>query len=799
MTLLAFLRQRGVNLIIIIYCCSYIQPTLANNIKYHDYNFYKFPRFIHNNDISNNRYQTIYIESDTLDIYYPEKIQLSGHVLIKHNDNTIISDKLMIYRHYNNNDHIETSAYAKGNVLYHNTKIKLTGHSAQLNLNNNNYNFYQSTYYISKPHIYGTASSIMQRKNNRYTIIKHGNCTSCISDNNSHWNIIGSKIVYDYFTHNIHIWNACLKIKNIPLFYSPYLSLSINNDNDILGSYIPYIKYSSKYGLILKTPFPLIFSKYYSGNISPYYIAKIGIGLRTKIIYNTIPSTGILMADIVKHHMQNNPYNCKNYKLHWKHQSSFNKRWYFEVNYTLKNNFHNYFENFNNNKNLKVIDDHINQQILCYYNNKHYKISIAYLGNCNKHTDNILQNNCFYSVAPQLETYTFFNFIQKKIFNLQIFNQFSQFIPSNPMYPQAIRIHTEPTINFTINKPWIRCNTETKLKITHYQQNNIDDYNIHQNDPLYFLQPQVNRIIPQFKINGKLFFQKKTNRIKKNKYFIEPTLQYLYIPYCFQNNIGIYDAKSIHTEHNNWFYGPKYSGLDRIAAANQITSDITIRCLNKQNDKFCISIGQILNFTQNNKCILNHRDKTYPFCMTKNSKIELYTSGIGRWKINDYWNLCSEIQYNTAMHSLSFGNTVLEYTDENNTILQTNYRYINSQYLQKQLIDRNSLTPCRTISQLGIITYYSLINTWIISCSCYYSIKSNALIDQTIGIRYLTPCWMFSIIFERSIIDQHNTSYTNLYDNKIKLRFNLFTTKSYLQSNIHRFIGSKLIPYQCTS
>lgn len=787
-----FFKIEYINLIIIVYF-NCIQLLLACNINKNDYNLNQ----IQLNKYSNNKENKIRIESDKAEIHYPNKIELSGNIIIKHKNTTIQSNKLTIHKN-NSYNFSNTIIYAEGNVLYCTKDIILTGSDLQFNLNNNNIDLHHGTYHISKSHIYGTASSIMQRNNNRYTIIKKGYFTCCQSNKN-YWNIAGSNIIYDQFHNNLHIWNAYLNIKKIPLFYIPYLSLSMNNNT--LTPYIPNIQYNSRYGLILNAPFPIIFSKYYSGKILPYYTTNLGFGLNSEIYYNKILGIGLLKFNIIENNINNSntPDFKKRYNLYWKHHGIFHKKWHFKTNYLIKNNYKQKFFNNFNKQHSKIIDDYINQKILCYYNNEHCKISIAYLNNLNLRKNNTLQNYYSYSISPQLETHLFFNLNRKSFFNFQLFNQFSNFISTDHMHPNAIRIHIEPIINFTINNCWFRFNTETKLNITHYQQNNIDYY-IHKYNNKHNLQDVVNRIVPQFKINGKIIFSKKTNKIKKNKYFLEPQLQYLYIPYRFQENIGIYDTKIMHVDHDNLFKGIQYNGLDRIIPTNQIVSNIIMRCINDNQDKFYISIKQILNIIQNrNITHYNNINKCshYPISTTI-PKIKLYSSGIGYWNINNNWNICTEIQYDTLINTLLFGNTAIEYTNNKNIIFQSNYRYINSKYFIKNTTNLNQsiIHYYKTISQFGITLYYPLKNNWIINISRYHNIQSNTLIDQTIGFQYINPCWIFNIIFERNIIDWNNKLKINLYENQIKFQLNLLKNKSNSESNISHFLNSKIIPYQ---
>ncbi|WP_331828420.1 LPS assembly protein LptD [Candidatus Blochmannia sp. SNP] len=785
------------------------QNSLIDRIRFFKKNFFSLIFFIfytqfyflacasdciHIPMISNSFYvdQPIYVQSDELDIYYPKKIQFSGHVSIKQDNHILMSDKLII-SHNKKNELLYNALYAYGHVKYNSNYIMLTGTHAWMNFYNKNIDIHKATYYLLEPHIYGVANSIMQRGKNRYTIIKQGKCTSCILNDN-YWNITGSEMIYDHHKRNIDIWNACLKIKKIPIFYTPYLSLPLRQNN-ILGYYIPSVKYSNKQGLGFKIPCPIInFSKHYSGSIAPCYTSNLGAKLETEIRYSIKPGTGLLILDIIENQKIHNKkfdnnYFSSNWQLYWKHNGIMNKKWHFYSDYTLTTaDFNNYIDNTNVPVYIYSNNDYMNQKILCNYSDKNWNTSFVYFGITNIKTTTI-QSYYNYNATPQLELNTYYNNIKKQPFNFKLFSQLTQFIPVNYNFPKTIRIHTEPTLSWPINNCWGSFNTEAKLRMTHYRQKNINYYNKTQRMD-YFLQNTVNRLIPQFKINGKMILKKKTYVSKKYKSFLEPQFQYLYIPYRFQDNIGIYDTNMIHIDHKNLFHDSICSGLDRILPANQITGDITIRCFKKKNEFFCASIGQILNFTQFNTKYPKITKYRYHI-----PNIKLF-SGTSRWNINNYWNTSTEIQYDFLHHTLSFGTIILEYTGKNNQVLQTHYRYVNEKYLEKILPKINESTYYKTIAQLGILTCYPLFNNWKISCSHYHNIKTNQFIDQTIGIQYHTPCWGINISYERKIIDWINQSNHHTYDSKIRLDIKLYNSTSDFKQHLHKMLNISILPYQ---
>lgn len=759
------------------------------------YASYQYQRNISTTHINypiNNTYdiseKSILIRSDTIKINYPKNIQFDGNVNIKSNNHALISDQLIIS--YNNKKNLLYTICANGNINYNNNNITLTGQQAWINLNNNNINIYEGTYYLKKSYIHGSANTIMQRENNRYTIIKHGNITSCLNEN--YWNITGSNIIYDNIKNSIDIWNAHFKINKIPIFYSPYLFLSLNKNNTST-SYIPNIKYSNKYGLILKIPCPIYSSKYFSGNISSYYISNIGIKLQTKINYSIHPCSGLIIFNIIKNNKINQsiPFN-ENYRetsgnIYWRNNSIIHKKWYFNAHYTSKNYSH-YLNNTNSNY-VTTRNNYINQKFICNYKDKNWNASIAYLGHArNTITKNNYNNN--YTAAPQLTLNSYYNFyIYKNPCTLKIFNQITKFIPEIYFYPEAIRIHIEPNIHCTIHNNWGNLNIDTKLKFTHYQQKNINYYNITQYMP-HHLKNIVNRIVPQFKINSKIILKNNTYVLKKYQYFLESKLQYLYIPYYFQENIGIYDSSIIHIDYNNLFNDSIYSGLDRIAPANHITGNIILHYTNNNHELFYISIGQILNFSQSYLKNINTTRTKYTLIDS------ILLSGVSHWNIHNRWNAHTEIQYDTQYHILSFGTAILEYIGNNNHILQTHYRYINSQYIKKTSLNSTKSIYPKTITQFGLLTNIPIKDNWKINFTHYHNVKTKKLIDQIISIQYYTSCWNINTSFERKVIGFNKIYKNSVYDNKIKLDVKITYAKTNFKSDPYKTLNKNILPYQ---
>lgn len=240
---------------------------------------------------------------------------------------------------------------------------------------------------------------------------------------------------------------------------------------------------------------------------------------------------------------------------------------------------------------------------------------------------------------------------------------------------------------------------------THYQQSNISEYqsfarNNYRNNPTNdnlnalntanSLEESVNRVMPQFKVDGKMVFERDMQMLAPGyTQTLEPRAQYLYVPYRDQSNIFNYDSSLLQSDYSGLFRDRTYGGLDRIASANQVTTGVTSRVYDDAAvERFNISVGQIYYFTESRTGDDNIKwendDKTG----------SLVWAGDTYWRISDRWGLRSGIQYDTRLDSVATSSSSIEYRRDENRMLQLNYRYASSEYIQ--LLCR--LTTLRQIS-----------------------------------------------------------------------------------------------------
>ncbi|WP_097032191.1 LPS assembly protein LptD [Sodalis endosymbiont of Henestaris halophilus] len=722
-----------------------------------------------------------HIKADKAAANYPEHALFGGNVEIEQCNNTLTADEVQIIQCQEQNQAPLFTIIATGNVNYVNNEIKLQGSRAWSNLNNKDTDVYQGNYQMVGRQGHGSADVMKQRAHNRYTILENGSFTSCLPADNS-WRVFCSKLIYDREEQFAEIWNARFKIGKMLVFYSPYLQIPVG-DKRRSGFLITNAKYRSSNGFELRAPYYLNLAPNYDATVTLSYMNKRDIRIQTEFRYLTIPGEGIMDFDWLPNSRVYSNYYSDRWLFYWHHNGVLNQRYRFNVDYT-KVSDSNYFDDLDS-KYSNITKEYATQNFSFGYADKHWDTVLSYKQFQVFNTRNIAA----YRVVPQFDMIYYKN--DMGLFDLKVFSQVAKFTNVNKDYPKATRLHIAPTLNLPLSNRWGSINTEAKLMATHYKQENIDYHNKNTTTDLH-LKSSVNRVLPQFKTDINIALERNMHDTLDHKQTFESRLQYLYVPYRNQNNIGVYDSTIIHhTNYSSLFHDFIYSGLDRFSFANQLASGVTTRIYGDQLvERLNSSVGQIYYFSR-----LRSGDMTSTWNHHNNSSSVVW-AGDCYWCINNQWGVSGSLQYNSHLNNVALGDAVLEYWRDKNRILKLNYRYVSPQYIDHMMSDISHPGYKNGISQLGVTGRWSLADRWLLVGSYYYDTKANQPSDQLFGLQYNTSCWAINIGYEKKIIGWNNIDSSSRYENKILFNLELRGLSNNYGLSTDKILRSSMIPCQ---
>ena len=721
---------------------------------------------------------------------YPDDAVFTGNVDIAQGNSRLQADEVQLHQKQAEGQPAPVRTVdALGNVHYDDNQVILKGPKGWANLNTKDTNVWEGDYQMVGRQGRGKADLMKQRGENRYTILENGSFTSCLPGSNT-WSVVGSEVIHDREEQVAEIWNARFKLGPVPVFYSPYLQLPVG-DKRRSGFLIPNAKYSTKNYFEFYLPYYWNIAPNMDATITPHYMHRRGgIMWENEFRYLTQAGAGLmeldyLNSDRVYDDEHPNDDNSRRWLFYWQHAGVMDQVWRFNVDYT-KVSDSSYFNDFDN-KYGSSTDGYATQKFSVGYAVQNFDATVS-TKQFQVFDD---QNNSSYSAQPQLDV----NFYQNDVgpFDTRIYGQAVHFVNTNDDMPEATRVHLEPTINLPLSNQWGSINTEAKLMATHYQQTNLDWYNNNQGN-VNKLDDSANRVMPQFKVDGKLVFERDMEMLAPGyTQTLEPRAQYLYVPYRNQSHIYNYDSSLLQADYSGLFRDRTYGGLDRIASANQVTTGVTSRVYDDAAvERFNISVGQIYYFTESRTGDDNIKwendDKTG----------SLVWAGDTYWRISDRWGLRGGIQYDTRLDSVATSSSSIEYRRDENRMLQLNYRYASPEYIQATLPSYYSTADQykNGISQVGAVASVPIAERWSIVGAYYFDTNVNKVADSMLGLQYNSCCYAIRVGYERKLNGWDDTQKHAVYDNSIGFNIELRGLSSNYGLGTNQMLRSNILPYQ---
>ncbi|CRG50413.1 organic solvent tolerance protein [Yersinia wautersii] len=736
------------------------------------------------------------INADKTEANYPDNALFTGNVIVQQGNSTLTANQVELTQVQKPGEVIPLrTVTATGDVNYDDPQIKLKGPKGWSNLNTKDTDMDKGKYQMVGRQGRGDADLMKLRDQSRYTILKNGTFTSCLPGDNS-WSVVGSEVIHDREEQVVEVWNARFKIGKVPVFYSPYMQLPVG-DKRRSGFLIPNAKFTSNNGFEFSLPYYWNIAPNFDATITPHYMERRGLQWQNEFRYLLAPGSGTMALDwLPNDRIYTGPdgtdKNATRWLYYWGHSGVMDQVWRFNINYTRVSD-PAYFTDLTSQYG-STTDGYATQIFTAGYANENWN---ATLSSKQFQVFTAAGNSNAYRAQPQLDMNYYKNDVGP--FDMHVYGQAAKFTSVNPNNPEASRFHIEPTVNLPLSNSWGSINTEAKLLATHYQQDipaSFANYYVSQNsrDGQNVIAPDlkdsVNRVLPQFKVDGKVVFDRSMDWATGFTQTLEPRAQYLYVPYRNQDDIYIYDTTLMQSDYSGLFRDRTYSGLDRIASANQISTGLTSRIYDDARvERFNVSVGQIYYFsrsrTGNTEAIDNSNDTG-----------SLVWAGDTFWRINDQLGLKGGAQYDTRLGSLTLGNAIMEYRRDADRMIQLNYRYASPKYIQAAVPKVYNPDYQQGISQVGTTASWPIADRWAIVGAYYYDTKAKQPASQLVGLQYNTCCWAVNLGYERKITGWNAQGQTSKYDNKIGFNIELRGLSGGHSLGTAQMLNSGILPYQ---
>ena len=724
----------------------------------------------------------VYIEADQAEITQPRSGIYKGNVDVKQGNRYLQSAEVEVQQQ-GSGDNVQRYAFARGGFDYRDNQINLLGDDAKIHLNTKDTDVRNAHYQLVDRQGRGSAESVELRDD--YRVMKNATFTSCLQDDHS-WSIYADEMRQHVKEEYAEMWHARFKVQGVPVFYTPYLQLPIG-DRRRSGLLIPTLGHGSRDGYFYAQPVYWNIAPNLDATLTPKYMSRRGWQLNSEFRYLTTLGEGQVAGEYLGDDRLKD-YDSENRKRHlfyWKHNAAFARDWRLDLNYT-KVSDKRYFNDFDSAYGSST-DGYADQTGRIAYYQPNYNIAMF-----------VKQFQIFdevvigpYRALPQID----FNYYQNGLFgnkvDFKLFSQAVRFDNDSAQMPTAWRFHGEPSVNTTLSNRYGSMNLEAKLYATQYQQKKG------RSDKAEDVESSVNRILPQLKIDLQSVLASNQTFISGYTQTLEPRAQYLFRPYKDQSNIGSklnsqylgfgYDSSLLQQDYFSLFNSRRYSGLDRIASANQVTLGGTSRFFDEnKEERFNIAVGQTY-YLEPSRIDENRDNRTEG--SSSSWAIE------ANWKINDLMRWRGGYQYDPQLGQVSLANTGIEYNPTKNNVVQLNYRYASKEYINQNLTAEANRYN-QDIKQLGVQVGWELSDHWAIAGRYYQDLALKNPVEQYLGVQYNTCCWSVGVGARRYVTSRQNQKNDDIfYDHGIGVTFELRGFSHDHKTGIENMMKKGKLPY----
>jgi LPS-assembly protein len=238
------------------------------------------------------------------------------------------------------------------------------------------------------------------------------------------------------------------------------------------------------------------------------------------------------------------------------------------------------------------------------------------------------------------------------------------------------------------------------------------------------------RTTPIFDVDAGLIFERDAHLFGSDyTQTLEPRVYYLRVPYRNQDDLPLFDTRSLTFDFWQLFTTNSFSGADRQMNANDLSLALTTRFLDQNGvEKLSASIGQIRYFDPQ-RVTLRRGGKAVDYSGSN------YVANL-TIALNDNWRLTTSQQWNPNTDETDVSTVGLQRRLWGDGIVNLDYRY------RRDLIEQASMT-----AEVPVGAAWKLVGGYT------YSLRDKRAIDAFAGIEWDSCCTAIRILSRHYVYD----------------------------------------------
>ncbi|MEO8489412.1 LPS-assembly protein LptD [Pseudomonas sp.] len=705
---------------------------------------------------------------------------LAGDVVMRQGSMQLESQEANLYQ-------AENRGELTGDVRLRDNGALIVGDHAEVQLDTGAAQIDNAEYVLHKSRIRGNAL-YAKRAENAVIRLKDGTYTTCEPDSNA-WQLKGNNITLNPATGFGTATNATLRIKNIPILYTPYIYFPID-DRRQSGFLPPSFSTGSETGFTLVTPYYFNLAPNYDATLYPQYMTKRGMMMEGEFRYLTKSSEGqfggAYLNDDSDERKNQTDYEKTRYMLNWQHKGGLDSRVATQVDYTKISDPY-FFQDLKTYQEGVQSRDYLNQQGSVSYRGDSYQARL----NVQAYQLSTISQITPYDRLPQItfngalpyhpgglnftyetEAVRFDRNLQNGTFTDEdglVSPRLDTFV-TGLTRANGTRLNVAPAVEYPMN--WTYGFITPKLKYV-YTKYDLDLDAIGKNQIIAAqnaatasnpyaggtFKSDQDRAVPIASVDSGLYFDRNTNWFgKEYRQTLEPRAFYLYVPNKDQSDIPVFDTSEYSFSYGSLFRDNRFSGNDRIGDENKLSLGVTSRWIEDNGfERQRVSVGQAVYFKD--------REVQLPGILASDradSQSDVSPVALEyEFRFNRDWRATADYNWDTEEHSARSGSAMFHYQPEDNPnkIINLGYRYRNDQVVYNQLTGKwqfggdygtpgadNFVKDYYKIQQHDFSMMWPIVPQWNLITRWQYDYARNRTLEAFGGFEYDNCCWKLRVI-----------------------------------------------------
>lgn len=597
----------------------------------------------------------------------------------------------------------------QGNVRFWDQGLYATGERGRFELLNKLGRIKEAHFRLDAAHGRGQARDILVNSRDDILTAEEGSYTTCDPDNHD-WLLTGDDIKLNRRTEMGTAWNVVVKLKDVPIFYSPFLTFPLT-DKRKSGLLPPRIGTSGKTGVELLAPYYWNIAPNQDATFTVRGMTKRGALVTGEYRFLTRSANGKLGLEYLPYDIQRTtPRGALSVQTRWNPTP----RWATTVEVSQVSDI-DYLSDLGTSLEFSSIQ-FLERRGDVLYNGSGWG-ALGRVQSFQTVDRNLLPQDRPYSRLPQL-----------LIFNTRP----EQNLRLNPGYQlefvnfereegvTSARIDVQPSLSLPLRSAALFLVPRANVRYTGYY---LDETSSDQNsDP--------SRLLPTLSVDAGAFLERNW-RFGTDSFVqtLEPRAYYLLVPFEDQSDIPVFDTGRFTFGFHQLFRENRFSGPDRIGDANQLTLALTSRLLSTATGEEFLraSLGQIAYFRD--------REVTLPGETPQTGSSSDIVADLSA-QLFHRWQFSGAFQWNTNEGRTERIATGIRYQPDAKRVVNLSYR------VRENVVNQSDLS-----------FRYAITRRWGILGRWTYAFDDDTTVDAFTGFEYESCCFAVRAIARRYLTD----------------------------------------------